>query len=70
VTDPGPYVIAIVDPDGGQFGQVRHFLAGNYQLNPSGTGDLTPSGQPITAWFQPTPGVGNPAHRCVTLSNS
>ncbi|TEB30549.1 PEBP-like protein [Coprinellus micaceus] len=61
-TDPGPYVIATVDPDGGQFGQVRHFLAGNYQNN---NGALTNTSQPITAWFQPSPGAGNPAHRYV-----
>ncbi|RXW17742.1 hypothetical protein EST38_g8116 [Candolleomyces aberdarensis] len=63
-SDPGPYVIATVDPDGGQFGHVRHFLAGNYQLN-TATNDLTNTSQPITAWFQPSPGAGNPAHRYV-----
>ncbi|KAG2009042.1 hypothetical protein CC2G_014413 [Coprinopsis cinerea AmutBmut pab1-1] len=63
VTDPGPYVIANVDPDGGQFGHVRHYLAGNYNLQPDG--NLVASGQPITAWFQPSPGFGNPAHRYV-----
>lgn len=63
-TDTGPYVIATVDPDGGSFGHVRHFLAGNYQLDVN-TGALTNTSAPITAWFQPTPGAGNPAHRYV-----
>ncbi|TFK19273.1 PEBP-like protein [Coprinopsis marcescibilis] len=62
VTDPGPYVIANVDPDGGQFGHVRHYLAGNFQLTGS---DLRNTSAPVTAWFQPSPGAGQPAHRYV-----
>ncbi|KAJ3506027.1 hypothetical protein NMY22_g17381 [Coprinellus aureogranulatus] len=49
-------------PRRGQFGQVRHFLAGNYNNN---NGDLVNTTAPITAWFQPSPGAGNPAHRYV-----
>ncbi|KAJ2912192.1 hypothetical protein MD484_g8218, partial [Candolleomyces efflorescens] len=68
---PGPFVIVMADPDvptpqNPSFGPVRHWLAGNYY--PTRTSNvLTPSGTAITPYFQPTPGVGSPAHRYTYL---
>ncbi|KAJ3542854.1 hypothetical protein NMY22_g3346 [Coprinellus aureogranulatus] len=68
---PGPFVIIMADPDvptpqNPSFSPVRHWLAGNYY--PTKTSNvLTPSGTAITPYFQPTPGVGSPAHRYTYL---
>ncbi|KAJ2915989.1 hypothetical protein MD484_g4454, partial [Candolleomyces efflorescens] len=68
---PGPFVIVMADPDvptpqNPSFGPVRHWLAGNYY--PTRTSNvLSPSGTAITPYFQPTPGVGSPAHRYTYL---
>ncbi|KAF6746028.1 hypothetical protein DFP72DRAFT_924006 [Ephemerocybe angulata] len=70
----GPYVVAIVDLDGGASGQVRRFLASDYVYNWR-TGALetafdgTPGGAPIkyyTNWTQPA--STSRAHRFVFLA--
>jgi phosphatidylethanolamine-binding protein (PEBP) family uncharacterized protein len=68
---PGPFVIVMADPDvptpsNPTYGPVRHWLAGNYYPTPT-SNVLTPSGTAITPYFQPTPGVGSPAHRYTYL---
>ncbi|KAH6911201.1 phosphatidylethanolamine-binding protein [Coprinopsis sp. MPI-PUGE-AT-0042] len=67
----GPFVIIMADPDvptpqNPTYGPVRHWLAGNYYPSPT-SNVLTPSGTAITPYFQPTPGVGSPAHRYTFL---
>ncbi|KAF5320087.1 hypothetical protein D9611_010315 [Ephemerocybe angulata] len=71
--DPGlgPFVIVMADPDvptpaNPSYSPVRHWLAGNYYGTPT-SNVLTPSGTAITPYFQPTPGVGSPAHRYTYL---
>lgn len=74
-TDPGPYVVVIVDLD--VDGGTRYYLASGYAFNwRSGwlehAFDGTPAGAPInyvTDWKTPPPNVGEPReHRLVYLA--
>ncbi|KAF9045288.1 phosphatidylethanolamine-binding protein, partial [Panaeolus papilionaceus] len=65
----GPFVIAAVDPDAPTpqtptSAQIRHFLGGNFFVE--GT-QLVNRTADISAYRQPTPPAGSPAHRYIFL---
>ncbi|KAI0056049.1 PEBP-like protein [Artomyces pyxidatus] len=67
----GPFVVAAVDLDAApQYGQIRHFLGGDYTPGPvglDGVAKLTNSTPAVSEFIQPAPPVGDPPHRYVFL---
>ncbi|KAF5340729.1 hypothetical protein D9611_007356 [Ephemerocybe angulata] len=71
VRTPGPFVIAMVDPDAPTpqdpwAAQIRHYLGGNHTVHDRG-GALKNQTSAITEYLQPGPPAGSDAHRYIFL---
>ncbi|KAI0047477.1 PEBP-like protein [Auriscalpium vulgare] len=67
----GPFVVIAVDPDApAGVAEVRHIVAGDYTLGSADANNvepLTTTTTPCSAWVNPQPPAGDPAHRYTFL---